>query len=65
MEFDGRSQFVGPVHSRAAPHFSAGAEVSRAETIDREVAEPSEVKVPAMPRQARVGPAAALDLAKS
>ena len=42
MEFDGRSQWVGPDYSRAPPPFSAVAEVSRAETIDREVAELSE-----------------------
>ena len=58
MEFDGRSQWVGPDYSRAAPPFSPVAEVSRAETTDREVAEP-------LPRQARVGPAAARDLAKN
>ena len=48
MESDGRSQRVGPNHSRAATPFSTVAEVFRAETDDWEVAEPSdqEVKVP-------------------
>ena len=53
MKFDGRSQWVGPNHSRAAVPFSMVAEVLRAETNDWLMAEPSESrsKVPTMPRQ--------------
>ena len=42
VEFVGRSQRVGPNHSRAATPFSMVAQVFRAETDDWEVAEPSE-----------------------
>ena len=65
MESDGRSQRVGPNHSRAATPVSTVAEVFRAETDDWEVAEPSESQSACDARQVRVGPSAARDLAKN
>ena len=66
MEFDGRSRWVGPDYSRAAPPFSAGPKSHEQKpSIGRwRNHQSQEVNVPAMPRQARVGPAAARDLAK-